>query len=1004
MHEIGTFPVGARVLIRDAEWQIKRVDAVKGGGVRLTCLGVSDFVKGRQALFLTCFEEEVRLLLPEETRLVPDDSPQYRKTRLYLEALLRNTPQTDDTKIRVGHKAAMDPMPYQFDPALQALSQTRPRILIADAVGIGKTLEAGILASELICRGRGRRILVLATKAMLSQFQQEFWNRFTIALVRLDSDGIQRVRNKLPTNHNPFLYFDRSIISIDTLKQSEYRDYLEKAYWDIIIIDEAHNVAVRSTRSQRAILATMLAGRSDTLIMLSATPHDGKAESFASLLNMLDPMALPDNSQYSADDFAEKGLVIRRFKHHIKDQVDNAFQKREIATEKAIATPAEERVYDYLSTVRFKTLDRENTSGAHLFATTLIKAMFSSPAACLSVIENRRRKLESGKNRKAVAEDIAKLDELEVLVGQITDEQFSKLNLLVELLGDGEKSLHWNREDPHDRLVIFTESVVTLQYLKKVLPALCGLQEDQYRVLSGSMQDTEIAKIVREFNQENTPVRLLLCSDVASEGINLHHYAHRMVHFDIPWSLMTFQQRNGRIDRYGQRMPPQIRYLQTQANIERCIGDVKILEKLVEKDENAQKNIADPAEFLLTQQEQEDLTASRMEGREEPETENTGEESLFDMFFGEEKDGETNQAAQAGSLSHVMDRRAYENHLDRPFSFYGDDFSYATDALNWMNRSGMNGSESHAGNGMGADVLKIDEQNRQILLQAPPDLLARLKYLPAEVLPDKGRFDLTDDRRAIQQEIAHARTNDDPWPAKQLLWPLHPVMTWIDDRLLTMFGRHSAPVVSLATLHEGETWVLIQGGFPNRRGYIPVHEWVAVHAGNGGIQAKSLDELLKATRFGERMGNLARQGDAVQYETLYGDTIREAVKIAREKLLEAKDRFNGTVGKRLNEKLGELESVRNKRRKQIEQASLDGQIEQASLDGQIELNFGGQPQQPRRKRNEKALGELETTYEEAKRYIDDIAQTEKEPYLQLVALFVGMEDGKRTDSKQKRME
>ncbi|WP_222868253.1 DEAD/DEAH box helicase [Saccharophagus sp. K07] len=187
--------------------------------------------------------------------------------------------------------------------------------MIADAVGLGKTLEAGILVSELIARGRGKRILVLAVKSMLTQFQQEFWNRFTIPLVRLGSVGLQRVRNRIPANHNPFLYFDRSIISIDTLKQDiEYRHHLERAYWDIIIIDEAHNVAERGTHSQRSRLAKLLATRSDTLIMLSATPHDGRAESFASLVNMLDPTAIASPKDYAQQDYRDKGLVIRRFK------------------------------------------------------------------------------------------------------------------------------------------------------------------------------------------------------------------------------------------------------------------------------------------------------------------------------------------------------------------------------------------------------------------------------------------------------------------------------------------------------------------------------------------------------------------------------------------------------------------------------------------------------------------------------------------------------------------
>jgi SNF2 family DNA or RNA helicase len=181
-----------------------------------------------------------------------------------------------DAKIHLGHHAVMDLEPYQLEPALQALRQPRSRILIADAVGLGKTLEAGILATELIQRGRGKRILVVTLKSMLTQFQKEWWSRFSIPLVHLDSQGLARVRNRIPSNHNPFNYFDRSIISIDTLKHNlEYRNYLENAWWDIIVIDECHNVAARAAeqgKSRRARLAEKLAGRSDTLILLSATP------------------------------------------------------------------------------------------------------------------------------------------------------------------------------------------------------------------------------------------------------------------------------------------------------------------------------------------------------------------------------------------------------------------------------------------------------------------------------------------------------------------------------------------------------------------------------------------------------------------------------------------------------------------------------------------------------------------------------------------------------------
>ena len=303
------------------------------------------------------------MLDPAETRLVPDPSPGFADSRLYLESQLRQAVPNDE-RIHVAHGAAMDPVQYQFEPARQALRQPRQRILIADAVGLGKTLEAGILVSELIARGRGRRILVLAVKSMLTQFQKEFWNRFTIPLTRLDSIGIQRVRSRIPTSHNPFHYYDKAIISIDTLKQdAEYRTYLEQAYWDVIVIDEAHNVADRGAggskggvshgrTSLRSRLARLLARRSDTLIMLSATPHDGRARSFASLMNMLDATAIADPDDYTKEDFSEKGLVIRRFKKDIRNQVRDAFREREIARRGFPASAAEEAAYEALLAVQ----------------------------------------------------------------------------------------------------------------------------------------------------------------------------------------------------------------------------------------------------------------------------------------------------------------------------------------------------------------------------------------------------------------------------------------------------------------------------------------------------------------------------------------------------------------------------------------------------------------------------------------------------------------------------
>ena len=145
---------GTRVLIRDAEWVIRRIDRSPDGGYQLVCDGVSELVREREAIFLSKLEQAITVLDPAETRLVPDPSPGFADSRLYIESQLRQAVPNDE-RIHVAHGAAMDPAPYQCEPARQALRQPRQRILIADAVGLGKTLEAGILASELMARGPG---------------------------------------------------------------------------------------------------------------------------------------------------------------------------------------------------------------------------------------------------------------------------------------------------------------------------------------------------------------------------------------------------------------------------------------------------------------------------------------------------------------------------------------------------------------------------------------------------------------------------------------------------------------------------------------------------------------------------------------------------------------------------------------------------------------------------------------------------------------------------------
>jgi SNF2 family DNA or RNA helicase len=173
-------------------------------------------------------------LRPEETQVVVDDSPGFRRSRLYLEAVIRKTPiPATETGLAVSQHQLLTELQYQRRAVHKALTGLRPRLLIADGVGLGKTLEVGMILSELIRRGRGDKILVVTPRHILEQFQHELWTRFAIPLVRLDSEGIQRVRRKIPGNRNTFNYYKRAIISIDTLKNvGRYRHHLEGIHWD----------------------------------------------------------------------------------------------------------------------------------------------------------------------------------------------------------------------------------------------------------------------------------------------------------------------------------------------------------------------------------------------------------------------------------------------------------------------------------------------------------------------------------------------------------------------------------------------------------------------------------------------------------------------------------------------------------------------------------------------------------------------------------------------------
>ena len=933
-----SYAPGQRVIIRDAEWVIRRVDLTADDGYELVCEGVSDFIKGKEAIFLTSYEKNIQIIDPLKTKFVIDKSNAYWQSLLYIESLLRNIVPTKP-KIYRAHKAAMDVVEYQFDPALQALKQPRQRILMADAVGLGKTLEAGILTTELIKRGKGKRILVLAVKSMLTQFQKEFWNRFSIPLTRLDSQGIQRVRRQIPANMNPFFYYDKSIISIDTLKQEAlYRTYIEQAYWDIIIIDEAHNVADRNRGSQKSKLAKLISSRCDSLIMLSATPHDGSAKSFASLLNMLDPTAIANPNNYTKEDFANKGLVIRRFKKDIQEQVESEFKQREVFTLKANATLKEEDVIEYITNISFKTIDSKKRAGSELFKTTLIKAFLSSPSACIETITNRIKKIE--KLEDDYSDDIETLTTLKSKLQKIEKEDFSKYQELIELIT---KKMKWKKATD-DRIVIFTERIKTLNFLKEYLLKDLKLKDNQLVTMTGAMNDVEINKIVEDFGQENSKVRLLIATDVASEGINLHYLSHKLIHFDIPWSLMVFQQRNGRIDRYGQEKIPQIYYLQTTSKNQEFQGDNRILDILKEKDEQASKNIGDASAFMNVysiEKEEEIVAKAIFEQKDAKE-------------FEKELDANVSQDTNDffALLNETTTQKEQKSKLEfaKSVSLFGSDLKFATNALKYIQSFQK------------LDA-RFEEDRIELYASELEDLKYRFKMLPREIIPKNWHFILSNDLDTINQEIKNSRKDESAWPKIHYLWEQHPLLEWIKDKLLSNFDTLQAPILRLPTLKPQEVIYLINGMIPNKKAQPVIDEWVGVEfVDNNFVNILTLEELLEKTK-------LDKETFANQAEDFAISDIQDNLSTAIQKVKEHIQKKQEIFETKLIEKFVEYEEELQK-------------LKQRHL-GQLELDVGQDSKKMQKQR------EIEKIFKDYHNWIKDTMEIEKTPYIQVVAVFKG---------------
>ncbi|MFZ1728699.1 MAG: C-terminal helicase domain-containing protein, partial [Bacteroidota bacterium] len=592
-----------------------------------------------------------------------------------------------------------------------------------------------------------------------------------------------------------------------------------------------------------------------------------------------------------------------------------------------------------------------------LFRTTLEKALLSSPAACAETIGNRLATLEKREDVEKFTGDIAQLGALKAAVEEITIADFSKYQRLLELLRS-DTQWSWKGGDTRDRLVIFTERIASLQYLHEHLLEDLGLSEKQVAILHGGMPDVDQMRVVEDFGKDSAPVRLLLASDVASEGINLHYLSHRMIHFDIPWSLIRFQQRNGRIDRYGQEEDPMILYMLTNSGNTRLKGDTRILELLIEKDQHVHENIGDPVEFTgIADVEEEELrTAAALEQGLTPDAFakviEQPEKSFLDILLGAAAGGDAPDPRKS---------------VARMQSLYTSDEAYCREALELLRST--RGAKS-----------EYDEERRVLTIEAPADLRHRFRMLPREIMPHDHQLVLTSDSERMQAEVRRCRQDEEAWPKLQYLWELHPVFDWINDAIVAQFGRHEAPVLVLEDcIKSDETIVILSCLIPNRRGQPLLQHWCGVVYEKGKFRrVEEFADVLARTGLGSKTHpNAGRAVDLPALEKLLPDAVRQG----NEWMSDRHADFIDHTKSELDAQLRRLARLREKQRRQIEQRyGADDSSATGVATGIAALH---------RQRREQQLRDIERIFTEYQDWIQDSMTAENHPYIRIAAVVVG---------------
>jgi superfamily II DNA or RNA helicase len=522
----------------------------------------------------------------------------------------------DVRTVRSPFRSGIDIEDYQLDPVVRAIQMPRVNLLIADDVGLGKTIEAGLVAQELIIRDRCRRIVIICPSSLQVQWRDQMRDKFGLDFRIVDSALMKELRRKRGIHVNPWQHFPRLITSIDFIKRDRplrlFREVLpgegEPIYprrFDLLIVDEAHNVAPSGSGkyavdSLRTAAIRLLVPHFEHKLFLTATPHNGYPESFTALLELLDSQRFargvsPDRKQLQV-------AMVRRLKSEMQGW-DGAplFPVRKLAAIPVDYTDAEREAHAALkkyAELRTKTVDNNTEKYATEFVLKLLKKrLFSSPQAFAITLAIHQESINNARRRSSalskptegiLRRQLALLEEDfadDEVYEESADEVITVTTRLFRELSVEEKSLltamrdwaeaastkqdakakellNWiysyikpDGEWSKERVIIFTEYRATQKWLYNLFAGEGLVAGDRLMTLYGGMKSEEREEVKAAFQADPdvSPVRILLATDAASEGLDLQNFCSRLIHYEIPWNPNRMEQRNGRIDRHGQK-------------------------------------------------------------------------------------------------------------------------------------------------------------------------------------------------------------------------------------------------------------------------------------------------------------------------------------------------------------------------------------------------------------------------------------------------------------------